>query len=49
MIPYEEPDFLKDAFNCPYCNAYSHHIWSKVMVINIGETGGNAIIGYAAY
>lgn len=49
MIPYEEPDYMKPAFNCPYCNAYSHHIWSKVMVINIGDTGGNTIIGHAAY
>ena len=21
MIPYEEPDYNKKAFNCPYCNA----------------------------
>ncbi len=27
MIPYEEPDYNKKAFNCPYCNAYVHHIW----------------------
>lgn len=49
MFPYKEPDYLKGAFNCPYCNAYSHHIWSKVMAINVGNRGGDMTIGYAAY
>ena len=50
MIPYEEPDYMKDAFNCPYCNAYSHHIWNKAIVHNMGAVQGkNVIIGYTAY
>jgi len=50
MIPYEEPDYMKSAFNCPYCNAYSHHIWSKAIVLNMGAVQGkNVSIGYIAY
>ena len=25
---YVQPQFELDAFNCPHCDAYSHHIWS---------------------
>lgn len=28
--PYETPKFHKDAFNCPYCNAYSKQNWSPL-------------------
>ncbi len=35
MIPYKEPSYLKDVFNCPYCNAYAHQIWRDVMTHNI--------------
>jgi len=50
MIPYEEPEYLKDAFNCPYCNAYSHNIWNKIIVYNMGSVQGNNVsIGYIAY
>jgi hypothetical protein len=27
MIPYEQPQLDKTAFNCPHCNAYSEQIW----------------------
>ncbi|MCL4407094.1 MAG: DUF4145 domain-containing protein [Thermotogae bacterium] len=27
---YEKPEFKKDAFNCPYCDAYAHQEWKKV-------------------
>jgi len=49
MIPYKEPEYMKDAFNCPYCNAYSHHIWNEVMVENMGNTRQDITIGYTAY
>lgn len=50
MIPYEEPDYMKDAFNCPYCNAYSHHIWNDAIVLNMGNVIGKKVtIGRTAY
>ncbi len=27
---YEAPEFYKDAFNCPHCNAYSRMVWSRL-------------------
>ena len=26
-IPYEQPEFRKTAFNCPFCNAYANQHW----------------------
>lgn len=49
MIPYEEPDYMKDAFNCPYCNAYSHHIWRHVIAVDIDNNGSDVAIGKTAY
>ena len=28
-MPYTPPEFLKSAFNCPYCDAYSRMNWFK--------------------
>jgi hypothetical protein len=49
MIPYEEPDYMKSAFNCPYCNAFSHHTWDDVVVYNMGDTRKDITIGYTAF
>lgn len=27
MREYFEPEFKKDAFNCPYCEVYAHQVW----------------------
>lgn len=29
---YEEPELDKEAFNCPYCNAYANFHWSHISV-----------------
>lgn len=26
-IPFEAPEFEKQAFNCPYCNAFAQQRW----------------------
>lgn len=31
--PYEEPALDKEAFNCPFCNAYANFHWSHVNVV----------------
>lgn len=49
VIPYEEPDFNKEAFNCPYCNAYAHHIWRNTSVNDINGHYSDADIGKTAY
>jgi len=49
MIHYEEPDYNKKAFNCPYCNAYAHHIWSNALVFDIDGKNHKAEIGRTAY
>ncbi len=49
MIPYEKPDYHKEAFNCPYCNAYAHHIWKYAIVTNIDNRRSEAQIGKTAY
>lgn len=28
MIPYEPPEYEKDSYNCPFCNAYAYQGWS---------------------
>ncbi len=33
-IPYEQPEFQKTAFNCPFCNAYSKQIWHDLIYSN---------------
>lgn len=30
--PYTPPEFLKDAFNCPHCNAFAHHHWDRIYI-----------------
>lgn len=29
-IPFEVPEFNKEAFNCPYCNAYALQEWQQL-------------------
>ena len=31
-IPYQEPEFNKSAFNCPFCGAYASFDWGNLMV-----------------
>jgi hypothetical protein len=33
-IPYEQPEFQKTAFNCPFCNAYSKQTWHDLTYSN---------------
>jgi len=33
-IPYEQPEFKKTAFNCPFCNAYSKQDWYNLTYSN---------------
>jgi hypothetical protein len=33
MIPYTPPTFGIDAFNCPFCGAYSHQEWYEVNTV----------------
>lgn len=33
-IPYTQPKFELDAFNCPFCNAYSKQTWHGLKTIN---------------
>lgn len=28
-IPFKPPQFKKNAFNCPQCNAYANQSWQK--------------------
>ncbi|MDI6840621.1 MAG: DUF4145 domain-containing protein [bacterium] len=36
MIPFKPPKFQEEAFNCPYCNAYSNQEWEDVLTRNAG-------------
>ena len=36
-IPYTPPAFQVKAFNCPICNAYSHHDWSQLYMTAAGD------------
>ncbi|HBR1668212.1 MULTISPECIES: DUF4145 domain-containing protein [Klebsiella] len=29
-VPFEAPEFKKDAFNCPHCNAFTKHRWQEL-------------------
>ena len=33
-MPYEQPEFQKTAFNCPFCNAYSKQSWYDLIYDN---------------
>jgi hypothetical protein len=33
-IPYKEPEFELEAFNCPFCSAYSNQHWFGLKAIN---------------
>ncbi|MFZ5353442.1 MAG: DUF4145 domain-containing protein [Bacillota bacterium] len=30
-MEYKEPFYMSDAFNCPFCNAYSHQKWRLII------------------
>lgn len=34
QIPYKQPEFTADSFNCPLCNAYSNQSWHGIKIIN---------------
>ncbi|HGU9819785.1 TPA: DUF4145 domain-containing protein [Enterobacter chuandaensis] len=38
-IPFEAPEFEKEAFNCPYCNAFAHQKWQQLYYY-YSSTGG---------
>ena len=29
-VPYEPAEFDKEAFNCPYCQAYAKQTWGRL-------------------
>lgn len=33
-IPYKAPQFEEEAFNCPFCSAYSNQNWHAIRTIN---------------
>lgn len=43
--PYTEPKLDKQAFNCPFCHAFSNFHWSD---INVNVRGGSNTINYKA-
>ncbi|MGO9531689.1 MAG: DUF4145 domain-containing protein [Syntrophobacteraceae bacterium] len=43
MIPYTAPGFKVEAFNCPFCGAYSNQIWSSHVVRVIPQYGNREV------
>ena len=41
MDTYKPPTYKEEAFNCPYCGAYSHQIWSGLTSNKIEKTISN--------
>lgn len=36
-VPYEKPTYKKGEYYCPYCNAYAHQEWNKIIHHNDDE------------
>ena len=32
-VPYEPAEFNKEAFNCPYCQAYAKQKWEQLLIL----------------
>ena len=43
MIPYEPPQFEKEDFNCPHCNAHSQQYWHGMDWIGGSTTGAKSL------
>ncbi|EPB2035500.1 DUF4145 domain-containing protein [Escherichia coli] len=37
-IPFEAPEFEKQAFNCPYCNAFAQQRWQQLYYYSSGSS-----------
>src|SRR6266704_3506659 len=37
MTPYTPPERGKDAFHCPHCRAFAHHIWTDMFGVSQGR------------
>ncbi|NMC67950.1 MAG: DUF4145 domain-containing protein [Spirochaetales bacterium] len=46
---YKPPEFEKDAFNCPHCNAYAHHEWLEIFGTKIKHPGDKETFDIYSY
>ena len=44
-IPYTPPTYKADAFNCPFCGAYSHQSWYEARTSSAHPTKGGSYNG----